>query len=140
MNKQEINKSLLSPEKEEMMAELLDEYVQKKLDKVIKIPQDSKVQWIPVGDINEDKSVVLVTIDRIGMERYQFLRQNRKYPNYIIINIKQKYHILKEACEVTKYMCLVPEIDRLNVCGMKIIWTENVQEDEVICGYSNKIR
>lgn len=140
MNKQEINKSLLSPEKEEMMAELLDEYVQKKLDKVIKIPQDSKVQWIPVGDINEDKSVVLVTIDRIRSEQFQYIRKYNRDPNYIIIHINQKRHILKEACEVTKYMCLVPEIDRLNVCGMKIIWTENVQEDEVICGYSDKVR
>lgn len=71
-----------------------------------------------------------VDIDSIWKERNNFCRNVGRQPDYVMIHICNKRSILEEAQKANIYelMCL----------GMKIIWTTDIGENDVICTYNGR--
>jgi hypothetical protein len=88
--------------------------------------------------LGNDVSRVLpgVDIDLIWKERNNFCRNIGRYPDYVLIHVCNKPSILEEAQKANIYELMCPTIHRC--FGMKVIWTTDIAENDVICTYSGR--
>jgi hypothetical protein len=86
---------------------------------------------------NDFNSVVpSVVINYIWKERDTCFRNIGRYPDYVLIHVCNKRSILDEAMKSNNYELLCPNNHRY--FGMKVIWTTDIAENDVICTYSGR--
>ena len=78
-----------------------------------------------------------VDIDSIWKERNNFCRNVGRQPDYVMIHICNKRSILEEAQKANIYELMCPTNNH-RCFGMKIIWTTDIGENDVICPYNGR--
>ena len=87
-----------------------------------------------LGNI-DNRVLPAVDIEVIWHERNNFCRRIGRKPNYVMIHNCNKTSLLEEAqnatrcgrtCPINNHMCF----------GMKVIWTLDIGQNDVICTYS----
>ena len=73
-----------------------------------------------------------VNINSIWKERNNFCRNVGRKPDYVMIHACNKHSILEEARRANVYE-LMNINNNLRCFGMKIIWTTDIEEHDVIC-------
>lgn len=70
----------------------------------------------------------MIVISDIIFEIQNSLRKNHKMPSFVMINPVNKENLKKQLLK----MLTIPEAFEITECyGMKIIWTEQVEENKV---------
>lgn len=72
-----------------------------------------------------------VNINLIWLHRNNFVRSVGRYPDYVMIHPNNRTKLLEEAQETLAFELM--ESERHHCFGMKVIWTTEIKEDDVIC-------
>ena len=77
-----------------------------------------------------------ICFDLIWMMRNECAKHLGKYPDNVMIHPVKKEQIYDEAKQVQGFVVLDSKLQK--IFGMKVIWTEEIEDDEVICTYNGK--
>lgn len=78
-----------------------------------------------------------VDINSIWEARNIFCRNVGRQPDYVMVHVCNKCSILEEAQKANIYELMCPTNNH-RCFGMKIIWTADIEENDVICTYNGR--
>jgi hypothetical protein len=85
----------------------------------------------------EDKKESIVNVKYIWGKRNEAVIYNNEYPDNVMIHPRNKENLIGESMKVSGFILM--ESKNQKIFGMKVIWTYEIEENEVICTY-NKIK
>lgn len=71
-------------------------------------------------------------IHEIWLQQEQFIKKYCNAPDYVMIHISRKSEMQKEVLSFIPALANL-DMNKAKVFGMSIIWTQNIEEDKVIC-------
>lgn len=92
-----------------------------------------------VTDLNEKQVVERAFLTEMHLARFNYIKQHGQEPNYYILHPTKKIVISKEFDQImsgTNFR----RPDGMYFSGIKIMFSENAPEDEILCGFMEKLK